>query len=641
MKFFTPYLSIAFVFALSFNLSAQDFFPEQHQAKTQSYIAKEAKQLNDPYSFKMDLMDEILFSEDFADSLTGNNGFGPWTREGQHGLIWRWDFDGPDGPLIQNGVPLLSTTSENGFFIFDADAADPAMIGGIDRTGFLVSPVMDLTDAGSTILQFQQFFNYCCYDFTPLFVGVSNDGGSTWVDLEATPGYTDGANNFSDNPMLSNIDISPYAAGYSEVKIRFGYNPEELSGFTHYFWAVDDILIFVNPIEYDLAVNDLFLNDITIDYEYLRIPELQTNNQKFTVIVTNNGGLQQTGVHAVITVFDPFGSNTSYSSDTIDLAPGVRDTLFLTTSLIPEDLGLYNCNVDVISDQDMDDEIPDNNMMGKSFNTTVNIMAHEHGTFFDDAKGSRPNLDNPGTYKKFALGSMFKMQTSVVLDGIQAQVADSTALGKTIYPVIYRVVSGGIQGNVFPVSGYSVDALMDGYTITEDDLTGVAFNMGLSTTVTLDPDEYYMIALFSEAGTEPVYYKALLDGDSDLSTIRYSLDQFGNDNWFNGYNYTPAIRLNFDIALNVVEQEEVFSDVKTFPNPASDFIEIKFTTKSNELVSISIFDMTGKQVLDQSLGAIPNGEQRIKLNVEGLNSGMYFYELQQGNSVITNKFIVK
>jgi hypothetical protein len=641
MKFFTPYLLIATIISSSLDLMAQDFNPEQYKTKSQHYVAKKADQVVDPYTFKMDPMDEILFSEDFADSLTGNNGFGPWTRTGQHALIWRWDFDGPDGPLIENGAPIASTTFDNGFFIFDADAADPAMIGGIERIGFLVSPEMDLSAAGSTILQFQQFFNYCCYDFTPLYVGVSNDGGSTWIDLSATPGYNGGANNFSANPMLTNIDISPYAAGFSQVKIRFGFNPEFLSGFTHYFWAVDDVLIFVNPIDYDLAANDMFLNDITVDYEYLRIPEVQANDQHFTVIVTNNGGLQQTGVHAVVTVFDPFGNNTTYSSDTISLAPGVRDTLFIVTDLIPDNIGLYNCNVNVMSDQNADDEFPGNNLISKSFNTTPNIMAHEHGTFFDVAKGSRPDPDNPGTFKEFALGSMFKMQTSAVLDGIQAQVVDSSSLGKTIYPVIYRVISGGIQGNVFPVSGYSVAAMLDGYSITEEDLNGEDFNIALSTTVTLDPDEYYMIALYTEADAQAVYYKAILDFDSDLSTIRFGLDQFGNDNWFNGYNYTPAIRLNFDISLNIIEKDEQISEVNTFPNPASEFVEIKFNTKSNEVVNITVYDMTGKRVLDKNLGNIPYGNQRVKLNVQGLNSGMYFYELRQGTSVVTNKFIVK
>jgi hypothetical protein len=641
MKTLTHYFSIVVLFAVSINLNAQDFFPEKKALKAQEYKLEKIIPSDDSYTLKMDPTDEIIFQENFGDTLTGNPGNGPWTRDGQHGLIWQFDLDGPDGPLIQNGQPLMSTTGDNGFFIFDADAADPAQIGGIDRIGFLVSPVIDMSVNTSAVLQFQQFFNYCCYDFTPLFIGVSNDSGSTWVNIEATPGYTDGANNFSDNPVLTNIDISPYAAGFEQVMIRFGFNPNDFDGFTHYFWAIDDVIIFENPLEFDLAVSDMFMNNVFLDYEYLKIPEAQANDQNFTVIMVNNGAQIQTGVHAVVTVINPLGSPSEFSSDTVTLGPGDRDTLLITTSLVPDDIGLYNCTVEAISDQNADDEIPDNNSLNKSFKTTVNIMAHEHGTFFDGSDGSREDGDNPGTYTEFALGSMFKMQTSAVLDGIQAQIVDSTSVGKTVYPVIYKVVSGGIQGDVVAVSGYSTDAMLDGYTISADDLLGESFNIGLSNTVTLDPDEYYMIALFSEENGQAVYYKTLVDGDSDLSTIRFGLDQFGNDNWFNGYNFTPAIRLNFDIALGFEEKEDSFTDVNAFPNPASSYIDIAFSTRSNEYVSIKIYDISGKLVLNKEIGNIPSGEQRIRLNLNALNAGLYFYDLQQGDVIKTNKFIVK
>ncbi len=640
MNNFTHYVCIVVLFCVSLSVSAQEFFPEQQKLKEQQYVLKEIKQSTDPFILKMNPTDEILFSEDFADSLLGNNDFGPWTREGQHGLIWLWDFDGPDGPLIVEAEELLSTTSSNGFLIFDADAADPLSMG-IDRTGYLVSPVMDFTDANSCIVQFQQFFNYCCYNFSPLFLGVSNDGGDTWVDLDAIPGFTLGSNNFSQNPMLTNIDISPYASGFSEVKIRFGFNPEEFEGFTHYFWAIDDIVIFVNPIEFDVTVNDMYLTNILEDYEYLRIPEAQANDQKFTVIVTNNGGQDQTGVYAEMTVFDPLGSPTTYYSDTVDLSPGLRDTLYLFTSLVPDELGLYNCNVNVFSDQDIDDEFPDNNIMSKSFNTNTHIMAHEHGTFFDGSDGSRMDQDNPGNFKEFALGSMFKMQASAVLDGIQAQIVDSSSVGKVVYPVIYRIVSGGIQGNVEAVEGYSTDALLDGYTITVEDLLGDVFNIALSNEVTLDPNEFYMIALFSEENSQEVYYKTIVDFDTDLSTIRFGLDQFGNDNWFNAYNFTPAIRLNFNISLGIDDMDVNLSEVLAYPNPATEYIAIDFTTRSGEYVTLRVYDMTGKLIIDKALGNLPTGDQHLRINLNGVNSGLYFYELQQGNSLITDKFIVK
>ena len=323
MKSILLSLGLGLFFTLSSDLNAQEIFPEQQAPKKQVYISQEAKAINDPVGEKMDLMDEILFHETFADTLSGNPGNGAWTLQGQHALIWKFDLDGPDGPLIENAEALLSTTSLDGFMIFDADAADPISTG-IPRIGFLVSPMMDFTDAPSTILQFQQFFNYCCYDFSPLYVGVSTDNGQTWQDLNAIPNYTSGANTFSSNPMVSNLDISPYVAGHDSVKIRFGFNPEDYDGFTHYFWAVDDVVIFVNPLEFDLEANKIYLTNIQEDFEYLRIPEAQANDQQFTVVLTNNGGQVQTGVHALVSVFKPDGQTEVFSSDTVTLNPGVK-----------------------------------------------------------------------------------------------------------------------------------------------------------------------------------------------------------------------------------------------------------------------------------------------------------------------------
>jgi hypothetical protein len=149
-----------------------------------------------------------------------------------------------------------------------------------------------------------------------------------------------------------------------------------------------------------------------------------------------------------------------------------------------------------------------------------------------------------------------------------------------------------------------------------------------------------MIALFSEHNSEAVYYQALDEDDDDLSTIRYSLNQFGDPNWFNGYPYTPAIRLNFDIALAVKEVDTEIEHVGLYPNPANDFVAIQFTTRSNENVSIAIYDMTGKKIISRDLGTIPTGDQRLSIDINGLNAGMYFYELRQGDATVTKKFIV-
>jgi hypothetical protein len=51
--------------------------------------------------------------------------------------------------------------------------------------------------------------------------------------------------------------------------------------------------------------------------------------------------------------------------------------------------------------------------------------------------------------------------------------------------------------------------------------------------------------------------------------------------------------------------------------------------------------MSGKSIIFREIGNLPAGEQHLHLDLKGLDAGMYFYELLQGKSKITKKFIVK
>lgn len=62
-----------------------------------------------------------------------------------------------------------------------------------------------------------------------------------------------------------------------------------------------------------------------------------------------------------------------------------------------------------------------------------------------------------------------------------------------------------------------------------------------------------------------------------------------------------------------------------YPNPANDFIEIQLSKNDLTSYNISILDITGKEILTQSL-------QQNKIDVTTLNSGMYFVKLMNAKS---------
>jgi hypothetical protein len=62
-----------------------------------------------------------------------------------------------------------------------------------------------------------------------------------------------------------------------------------------------------------------------------------------------------------------------------------------------------------------------------------------------------------------------------------------------------------------------------------------------------------------------------------------------------------------------------------YPNSANDFIEIQLSKNDLTSYNISILDITGKEILTQSL-------QQNKIDVTTLNSGMYFVKLMNAKS---------
>lgn len=86
-------------------------------------------------------------------------------------------------------------------------------------------------------------------------------------------------------------------------------------------------------------------------------------------------------------------------------------------------------------------------------------------------------------------------------------------------------------------------------------------------------------------------------------------------------------------------EEGAFTSI-IYPNPVSDEASITFFANANEDFSVKVFDINGKEILSSS-GLTVSDKNMISINVQALNAGIYFYELNVGGAVSKNKFIVR
>ena len=113
--------------------------------------------------------------------------------------------------------------------------------------------------------------------------------------------------------------------------------------------------------------------------------------------------------------------------------------------------------------------------------------------------------------------------------------------------------------------------------------------------------------------------------------------------------YTYKLTSTFGVLYDSVQLEANYGNVECilgiddelskttfniYPNPVNDILNIK-VAELNSNSTITIFDIAGKMVLSSTL---KNGLNTM--NVNSLNSGIYFYAIKQNNEIIETKKLI-
>ncbi len=88
--------------------------------------------------------------------------------------------------------------------------------------------------------------------------------------------------------------------------------------------------------------------------------------------------------------------------------------------------------------------------------------------------------------------------------------------------------------------------------------------------------------------------------------------------------------------VGVIENEKAWNSISVFPNPVSGVLHIAVPDMSDAL-QISLYDLTGKQVLSQSHSSATG---QILLNLDSVENGVYLLQLSNGNRTYYQKVVV-
>ncbi len=80
--------------------------------------------------------------------------------------------------------------------------------------------------------------------------------------------------------------------------------------------------------------------------------------------------------------------------------------------------------------------------------------------------------------------------------------------------------------------------------------------------------------------------------------------------------------------------------MSSYPNPYNHSFNLDFQVPQNEVASIEILDIRGRQVVNIHQGFLNSGMHHVQVNTPGLSSGIYFVQLQQNADRITHKILL-
>jgi hypothetical protein len=546
----------------------------------------------------------ILWQDDFSTAgnwVLNNTGLNPAG----------WEFS-TDPAVIPVGAlaPMASTTAANGFLFVNSDANNSADNDGFDivSTATNATPI-DLTGQLYVKLKYQHNFRW--YKDTR-GVRVSGDNGATWTEYEMSnvSSYTT-PNQNSGNPEVTSIDISAVAGGSSQVLVQFYYNDNDIWA---WYWAVDDVSIEVLE-DYDLTLVSPYWGSTGAwgaRLPYFQIPTSQVAPVDFSGAVRNSGAALQTDA----TVTAAVGAFTSTSAPAT-IIQASTDTLACPTQWTPA-AGANTINMSTTSGQ-TDSYTADNALAPFSLNVGGYVYSRDNGV-----------ADN-GTYNQgqgFEAGNIYDVYTAATLQAVDVHIEGAAVAGAEIYAKVYSIDAA--TGDFI----YANESAP--YVLTAADLDA-DLTLPLLTEQALNAGEPYLVVVgsYGDGGASNDLVLAT-SGQSEANTSYYF--DMTDQTWYYTTS-TPMVRMNFDpaVGINEVAKSSVLS---VYPNPANTSATVSFDVANGAEVSVNVTDLSGKVVYTNVLGSV-KGTQKVTLNTEVLNSGIYMVNVTMNGAVSTKKLVVK
>lgn len=650
----------------------------QHQTTEQSNKIDRSQQFRQSTSNR-----EIVFHETFENGFNGSTDLGGWTFShsltgvaSQQGTQWSIG-DVNYVNVYGNGVAgsnALVSSSPGSYALWDGAAyaeqyPSSAATSAQFYSAYLNAPEMDLSDLSTVIVDFQQVFRYCCFPGSPVSLGVSVDGGTTWTNFDAIGDAIEGANIQSINPLNTTIDISCIAAGESSVRLRFAYNAQEAAGYTHYYWGIDEVVVYGNENDNDLFIKELVCGNILNNWEHRVTPQEQIRTLDdggviVGVLAGNKGADEQSDVTVTFTFTSPTGVETIVESDPFHLYSALTDTIcphveaswfFWESDFVPTEMGTYTFTAVINGLEENEDAFINNTIEETLVFNTIAEYGHDADTAeeFQWQVGSRFVSGTEGPRQPSGFGSHYAFPNSNSnAHGITVRFGSNTVSGIEFKAALIAQTDQNMDNSPMVASGdYET---REGWNNNEP--LYFAFNGSLPVGG-MYPAQSYSVSPFSSGtnyvaaiwrqnqGIGNLTVRAQEHNDVDLSSVAW--EQGGDQafHWFHFQEYNYAVRLilsnQHHVAVSAEEIEMPKASFNVYPNPAVNETRVAFNLTESSFIAYEVRDLQGKLMDTDNVGRFGAGLNSFSLNVSNYPAGNYIVGLVlDGKQLISQQISV-
>lgn len=127
--------------------------------------------------------------------------------------------------------------------------------------------------------------------------------------------------------------------------------------------------------------------------------------------------------------------------------------------------------------------------------------------------------------------------------------------------------------------------------------------------------------------------------DIDTGSVQYTTVSFYdyNTGWAGGFNQSSTdggiYKWDSSTLTSLPELlNEVADEIKVYPNPVNDFVNIEFSSVTENNVIANIYNVLGKRIMSKE---IPKGTSLTTIDIAGNEAGVYFLTIDNGIKVIS------